>query len=104
MQVYCGGVIYFGINCAAASLSAFLPTIIQTFGFSMCLIASTTVEKLWIEIFLCFVANAIAQLLTVPPYAVAAFCLVLLSYIADRMQSRGMFMAGASLVGAAGYL
>lgn len=33
-QVYCGGVLYLGVNCTAASLSAFLPTIIKTFGFS----------------------------------------------------------------------
>lgn len=28
--------IYFGVNCALASISAFLPTIIQTFGYSAC--------------------------------------------------------------------
>ena len=49
-------------------------------------------------------ANAIAQLLTVPPYAVAAFCLVSLSYVADYKQSRGMFMAGASFIGGIGYM
>jgi hypothetical protein len=33
-RIYTGGVIYFGVNCALASISAFLPTIIQTFGYS----------------------------------------------------------------------
>jgi hypothetical protein len=32
-QVYVAGVIYFGVNCALASLSAFLPTIIKSFGY-----------------------------------------------------------------------
>jgi len=81
-RVYCGGVIYFGLNCALASISAFLPTIIKTFGFT----------------------NAIAQLLTVPPYAVAAIVLVLLSYASDRLQSRGVFLASASSLGGIGYL
>jgi len=44
-RVYLGGVMYFGFNCALASTSAFLPTILKTLGFS----------------------NANAQLLTVPP-------------------------------------
>ena len=29
---------YFGVNCAAASISAFLPTIITTFGVSELLV------------------------------------------------------------------
>lgn len=33
-QIYLGGVIYFGANAALASISAFLPTIIKTFGYS----------------------------------------------------------------------
>ena len=33
-QIYIGGVIYFGANTALASISAFLPTIIKTFGYS----------------------------------------------------------------------
>jgi len=75
-------VIYFGLNCALAATSAFLPTIIKTFGFT----------------------NANAQLLTVPPYAVAAVVLTTLSYASDRLQSRGLFMAGASALGGIGYL
>lgn len=33
-QIYAGGVIYFALNNALSAISAFLPTIITTFGFS----------------------------------------------------------------------
>jgi hypothetical protein len=39
-QIYVAGVIYFGLNCALASISAFLPTIIKTLGFRGCLRAT----------------------------------------------------------------
>ncbi|KAG2154195.1 major facilitator superfamily domain-containing protein [Suillus bovinus] len=81
-RIYTGGMIYFGVNCALASISAFLPTIIETFGYT----------------------NALAQLLTVPPYAVAAIVLCMTSYTSDRIQNRGLAVAGACTVGAIGYL
>ncbi|CAE6470489.1 unnamed protein product [Rhizoctonia solani] len=81
-RVYAGGIIYFGVNIALASISVFLPTIIKSFGYT----------------------NARAQLLTVPPYAVAAVVMMAVSYISDRIQSRGLFMASASAVGGLGYL
>ncbi|KIM91500.1 hypothetical protein PILCRDRAFT_670 [Piloderma croceum F 1598] len=81
-RLYVAGIIYFGANCALASISAFLPTIIVTFG----------------------VTEAVAQLLTVPPYAVAAVILTGSSYFSDRMQSRGLYMAVASVVGSIGYI
>ncbi|EGO03746.1 hypothetical protein SERLA73DRAFT_175369 [Serpula lacrymans var. lacrymans S7.3] len=81
-RVYVAGVIYFGLNCALASISAFLPTIIKTLGHS----------------------NAVAQLLTVPPYASAGIAMVLLSYSSDRMQSRGIFTAASCLIGVIGYI
>lgn len=49
-------------------------------------------------------ANARAQLLTVPPYAVCAVILCTVSYISDRMQSRGVFVALSSALGGIGYL
>lgn len=49
-------------------------------------------------------ASALAQLLTVPPYAVAALVMTATSYASDRMQSRGIFSAAASIVGAIGYM
>ncbi|KAG6830602.1 hypothetical protein H0H92_015883 [Tricholoma furcatifolium] len=81
-RIYVGGVIYFGLNCALASISAFLPTILTTLGYS----------------------NARAQLFTVPPYAVAAVVLVTFSYSSDRLQHRGGFMALACAIGGIGYL
>ncbi|KAJ2914794.1 hypothetical protein MD484_g5598, partial [Candolleomyces efflorescens] len=81
-RIYVGGVIYFGLNCALASISAFLPTIIATFGYT----------------------NASAQLLTVPPYAVAAVVLISFSKASDLKQSRGIFMAIACSISGIGYL
>ncbi|KAG9089758.1 hypothetical protein FS749_001072 [Ceratobasidium sp. UAMH 11750] len=81
-RVYAGGIVYFGVNIALASISVFLPTIIKSFGYT----------------------NANAQLLTVPPYAVAAIFMISVSYISDRIQSRGLFMSAASGVGGLGYL
>ncbi|KAG9313643.1 major facilitator superfamily domain-containing protein [Chiua virens] len=81
-RVYVGGVIYFGLNCALASISAFLPTIIKTFGYT----------------------NALAQLLTVPPYAVAAIVLCGAAYFTDRFQTRGLVISSACFLGAIGYL
>lgn len=49
-------------------------------------------------------ANARAQLLTVPPYAVAAVVMCLFSYTSDRLQSRGMPMSVAGIIGGIGYL
>ncbi|KAL1679582.1 major facilitator superfamily domain-containing protein [Schizophyllum commune] len=80
-RVYVGGIIFFAMNCSLASITAFLPTFIKSWGYS----------------------NATAQLLTVPPYAVAASVLTLLSIASDRLQSRGTFMAGASALGGVGY-
>ncbi|KAI3613176.1 major facilitator superfamily protein [Moniliophthora roreri] len=81
-RIYVGGVIYFGLNASLASTSAFLPTINKSFGYS----------------------NAMAQLLTVPPYAVAAVVLTTLSAASDKLQSRGVFMMAVTTLGAIGYL
>ncbi|KAF4564556.1 hypothetical protein EYR40_010722 [Pleurotus pulmonarius] len=81
-RIYVAGIIYFGLNCALASISAFLPTIIQTFGNS----------------------PAASQLLTVPPYAVAAVVLVCFAVVSDKLQTRGTFMAIASSIAGIGYL
>ncbi|KAI0066926.1 MFS general substrate transporter [Artomyces pyxidatus] len=81
-RIYLGGVIYFGANAALASISAFLPTIIRTFGYTA----------------------ARAQLLTVPPYAVTAVVITATSWCSDRLLSRGLFIAATSAVGGIGYL
>ena len=50
------------------------------------------------------IANATAQLLTVPPYAVSAVVLILVSYVSDKRQTRGYFVAGANVLAAVGYV
>ncbi|KAG6335126.1 hypothetical protein ID866_3966 [Astraeus odoratus] len=81
-RIFACGTIYFGMNCALASISAFLPTIIKTFGYT----------------------DALAQLLTVPPYVVGAIVLCSTAYATDRLQSRGLAIAGACAASTLGYL
>ncbi|KAI0738942.1 MFS general substrate transporter [Daedaleopsis nitida] len=81
-RVYVGGIIYFAANCAFASISAFLPTIITTFGF----------------------ANALAQLLTIPPYIVSAVFMCACCYASDKLRVRGPFVIATSMVSGAGYI
>ncbi|KAF8517141.1 MFS general substrate transporter [Hysterangium stoloniferum] len=81
-RVYVGGIMYFGLNCALTSISAFLPTILKTLGYT----------------------DALAQLLTVPPYAVAAIVLTSTCWLSDRSQTRGAYVVGMSSAGIAGYL
>ena len=50
------------------------------------------------------IANALAQLLTVPPYAVSAVVLALLAYTTDRLQNRGIFVGISSTLGGIGYM
>ncbi|KAL5495958.1 hypothetical protein ACEPAH_3190 [Sanghuangporus vaninii] len=71
-----GGIVCLGVNCGFASISSFLPTIIKSFGLT----------------------NAMAQLLTVPPYAVARIMLIINSYASDRVQNRGFFIAAADML------
>merc|ERR1712230_331681 len=54
------------------SISLFLPTIVRTLGYT----------------------NETAQLMTVPPYVVACICCITGGWLADRMQTRGVFMIG----------
>lgn len=52
------------------SISIFLPTIVQSIGFT----------------------NEVAQLMTVPPYIVACICTVGSGFLADRHGQRGIYM------------
>jgi hypothetical protein len=81
-RIYVAGVMYFGLNCALGSLSAFLPTIIETMGHS----------------------PALSQLMTVPPYAVATLILLIASYTSDRIQSRGLMVVSGCTLGGIGYM
>ena len=51
-----------------------------------------------------YVANTVAQILTVPPYAVAAVVLCASTYASDRVQRRGIFVAGANALAGIGYM
>ena len=51
-----------------------------------------------------FSANALAQLLTVPPYVVAAIVMLSLSYASDKLQTRGIFLCVGCTLGGIGYL
>ncbi|KAI1332368.1 major facilitator superfamily domain-containing protein [Xylariaceae sp. FL0255] len=64
------------------TLSLFLPTIIAELGYKA----------------------AIAQLLTVPPYAFAFGTTLTAAIISERLKSRAVFIAGSSLFGAVGYI
>ncbi|KAI9507293.1 MFS general substrate transporter [Russula earlei] len=79
-RIYLAGVIFFGANAAGASISAFLPTIIKTFGYT----------------------NALAQLLTVPPYAVTGIVITISSWSSDRLLTRGPFVVIANAIGGIG--
>ncbi|KAI0689936.1 MFS general substrate transporter [Cerioporus squamosus] len=82
IDVYAAGVIYFATNCAFSSIAAFLPTIITTFGFT----------------------NALAQLLTIPPYVVSTTLLCSCAYASDKLQSRGKFVIAFSALAGTGYI
>lgn len=66
-KTYTSMVIYAGCNGSLYAFSLFLPTIVEQLGFT----------------------SAKAQLLTVPPYAVAAVCTIGIGWLADRTGWRG---------------
>lgn len=74
-------IIYMGADGSLYAFSLFLPTIIQNLGYK-----STT-----------------ANLLSVPPYAVAAVATVFIGWLADRTQQRGLCNIGVSLFGIVGF-
>jgi MFS family permease len=64
------------------SISLFLPTIIKELGY----------------------ADNAAQLMTVPPYALACLCTIAGSYFADRAGQRGIFLLGFELLAIVGFI
>nr|A0A089FNE5.1 RecName: Full=MFS transporter prlL; AltName: Full=Pyrrolocin biosynthesis protein L [fungal sp. NRRL 50135]AIP87508.1 putative MFS transporter [fungal sp. NRRL 50135] len=74
--------IYFGISTPFSSLSLFTPSITAGLGYD----------------------GLQAQLMTVPPYAVAYVVQILVSWSADRTNSRGLHSAASATVGACGFL
>ncbi|THW49406.1 pantothenate transporter liz1 [Aureobasidium pullulans] len=80
-KTWCFAVIYMGADGALYAFSLFLPTIISALGYS-----GTT-----------------ANLLSVPPYAAAAVMTVVIGYVADRTQQRGLCNICVSLIGITGF-
>ncbi|KAI0166940.1 MFS general substrate transporter [Hypoxylon sp. FL1284] len=75
-------VVYFGISVPFSSLSLFTPSITAGLGYE----------------------GLSAQLMTIPPYAVAYVVQVLTSWSADHFNARGLHSAALATVGAVGFL
>lgn len=74
-------IIYMGADGSLYAFSLFLPTIIQQLGYT----------------------STKANLLSVPPYAVAAVITVAIGWLADRTQQRGLCNIGMSMFGIVGF-
>ncbi|KAI1655619.1 MFS general substrate transporter [Daldinia decipiens] len=74
--------VYFGISTPFSSLSLFTPSITAGLGYH----------------------NLQAQLMTVPPYAVAYVVQILTSWSADHFNARGLHSAALATIGAVGFL
>ncbi|KAF7369772.1 MFS domain-containing protein [Mycena venus] len=81
-RLYAHYAIYFGVSPSFSSLSLFTPSIVAGLGFK----------------------SLKANLMTVPPYAVAYFVTVFTSWSADRHNSRGLHSCIACIVEAAGFM
>ncbi|KAK1595524.1 major facilitator superfamily transporter [Colletotrichum navitas] len=82
-KMWLGMVIYMGCDMPLYAFSLFLPTIVNELGWN-----TSTVRS---------------QLMTVPPYAVAAAFTVLVGWVADRTQQRGLCNIFVSLIGIVGF-
>jgi MFS family permease len=74
---------YFGCNVCFASLPLFVPTIISEMG------TFSTIQS-----------NG----LSAPPYVLCFLAIVGTAFISDRLQMRGIFVAGPALLAAVGYI
>ncbi|KAK3994184.1 putative transporter [Cladorrhinum sp. PSN332] len=81
-QMYLCAAIWFFLLVPLYSFSLFLPTIISGMGYR-----STT-----------------AQLFTVPPNMAGFFVVILTAHFSDKVKSRGIFIAGGTVVGICGYI
>lgn len=78
---YTHGAIHFCCNFSFAALSNFLPTIVQSMGYS----------------------SINAQGLTAPAYCAAFLLCILAAWVSDRYGHRGFIVAGFAAMGAVGY-
>ncbi|KAK4184165.1 major facilitator superfamily domain-containing protein [Podospora australis] len=83
-KMWLGMVIYMGCDMPLYAFSLFLPTIISDMGWNTSIIR--------------------AQLMSVPPYAVAAILTVVIGYIADRTRARGLCNIIVSVFGVVGFI
>ncbi|CZR52344.1 related to putative tartrate transporter [Phialocephala subalpina] len=81
-RLYAHYAVYFGISTPFSSLSLFTPSITAGLGYK----------------------DLLAQLMTVPPYAVAYVVTLLVSFSADHFNARGLHSAAMATVGAAGFV
>ncbi|RFU35286.1 hypothetical protein B7463_g1035, partial [Scytalidium lignicola] len=81
-RLYAHYAIYFGISTPFSSLSLFTPSITAGLGYK----------------------NLEAQLMTVPPYAVAYVVTILVSWSADHFNARALHSAIFATIGAAGFM
>ncbi|KAK4044349.1 major facilitator superfamily domain-containing protein [Parachaetomium inaequale] len=82
-KMWLGMVIYMGCDMPLYAFSLFLPTIIQNLGWNTSVVRS--------------------QLMSVPPYVVAALLTVAIGFVADRTRARGLCNIFVSLLGVAGF-
>ncbi|KAF9166241.1 hypothetical protein DFQ26_008382 [Actinomortierella ambigua] len=82
VQMWLYSILVLTTQLPAASIVLFMPSLVKDLGFT----AIT------------------AQLMTAPPYAVAAFFGLLLPWWSDRIQVRGIFIVALPLVSITGYL
>jgi cyanate permease len=73
---------YFSCNVSFSSLPVFLPTILKEMGF-------TAIN---------------AQGLTAPPFFASFLFTIATTWVADRLQQRGLMIAGLSAIGGVGYV
>lgn len=85
-KTYVGMLIYMGPLMPLYSFSVFLPSIIQNFSF-------TSKDQV--------IKN---QLLSVPPYALAAAVTISVGFLSDRTKKRGFFIMACAPVGMAGFI
>ncbi|CAD6584916.1 MAG: hypothetical protein ASARMPRED_001947 [Alectoria sarmentosa] len=82
-RLYMQAAIYLTTAACLASISGFLPTIVQDLGYK----SATS-----------------ANLMTVPPYAVAFVLMFIISYSSDRCRDRGLHITGLMIVAAIAYV
>lgn len=85
-KTYVGMLIYAGPLMPLYSFSLFLPTIISNMHFTK---KNSVIKN---------------QLLSVPPYAVAAVATVIVGFWSDRIQKRGIFNMACAVIGTAGFI